>query len=378
MTRWLLVSGDFTPLGGMDRANHALAAHLASRPSTDVHLVTHRAWHDLEACPNVCVHRVARPLGSHLFGAPLLAAAGERQARRLRASGAHVVANGGNADAGDACWIHYVHAAYAPAVAGSAPRRWRTAAAHRYYAARERAAVSRARVILCNSRRTADDVVRGLGADPARVRTVYYGADAGALQYVTPEQRTAARAELQWSGDRFVALFVGALGDRRKGFDRLFEAWSRLTADRAWDVDLVVAGEGGELGAWRDRARQAGMADRVRFLGFRTDVPRLLAASDLLVHPARYEAYGLGVHEAICRGVPAIVSADAGVAERYPPELGDLLLQNVEDVDELCGRLLRWRANVTHTSATVRSFADRLRGRSWTDMADDIVRAVTA
>ena len=39
-----------------------------------------------------------------------------------------------------------------------------------------------------------------------------------------------------------------------------------------------------------------------------------------MVHPARYEAYGLGVHEAICRGLPAIVSAGAGIAELYPAD----------------------------------------------------------
>jgi hypothetical protein len=41
MTRWVLASGDFAPLGGMDRANHALARHLAGA-GREVHLVAHR------------------------------------------------------------------------------------------------------------------------------------------------------------------------------------------------------------------------------------------------------------------------------------------------------------------------------------------------
>src|SRR5262245_54197095 len=40
MTTWLLVSGDFTPLGGMDRANHALAKYIGARHNADIHLVT--------------------------------------------------------------------------------------------------------------------------------------------------------------------------------------------------------------------------------------------------------------------------------------------------------------------------------------------------
>ncbi len=375
MTSWLLVSGDFTPLGGMDRANHALAAYLAGRPDTCVHLVTHRAWPDLEARAAVRVHRVVRPAGSHLAGAPLLAASALRWTQRLRRERPRVVANGGNADLGEVTWVHYVHAAYRPTTADSALRRCRARATHGYFSRLERAALPRARLVICNSRRTARDVVDRLGVMSSRVRTVYYGADAAQLSTVDAEERARARAALGWQERRRTALFVGALGDRRKGFDRLFEAWTRLLADPAWDVDLMAAGEGSELSAWRRRADDH--AGRIRLLGFRTDVPRLLAASDLLVHPARYEAYGLGVHEAICRGIPALVSAGAGVAERYPAELRELLLQDVENVDELCACLRRWRADADGVAARVKPFADRLRERSWDDMAAEIVELLS-
>lgn len=373
MTRWLLISGDFTPLGGMDRANYELAAHLANGSDQDVHLVTHRASPDLAGRRSISVHPVARPLGSHLLGAPLLARAGERWAKRFR--DARTIANGGNADTADVSWIHYVHAAYAPVTAGSPAARARTSLGHRYYLARERRALGRARVVICNSRRTARDIVERVGVEPSRVKTIYYGADGAELAYVSSADRAAARRDLGWSGDRIAALFVGALGDRRKGFDRLFAAWSRLTADRAWDVDLLVAGAGGELARWRARARAGGLDRRVELLGFRADVPKLIAASNFLVHPARYEAYGLGVHEAICRGIPAVVSASAGVAERYPTEFQDLLLRDPENVDELCERVRWCRANLDRLAIDMKGFADRLRARSWNDMASDIVRA---
>ena len=91
---------------------------------------------------------------------------------------------------------------------------------------------------------------------------------------------------------------------------------------RAGTPTWSSSGTGAELPAWRQRAQAAGLGDRMRFLGFRSDVPEILAALDALVHPARYEAYGLSVHEALCRGVPAIVSASAGVAERIPRRCG--------------------------------------------------------
>jgi glycosyltransferase involved in cell wall biosynthesis len=374
MTSWLLVAGDFTPLGGMDRANHALARFLGSQPDTQVHLVTHRAWPDLEARSAVRVHTVPRPGGSHLLGAPLLAASAARWSRRLREERPRAIANGGNANLGDIAWVHYLHAAFTPAVAGSTATRLRSRAAQRYFARQERTALARARVIVCNSQRTAHDVVERLGVPASRVRTVYYGGDAGELSPVSPPERADARRALGWAADRRVALFVGALGDRRKGFDRLLAAWARLLADPAWDVDLVAAGAGRELAAWRRLAEPLGGS--VTLLGFRTDIPRLLAASDLLVHPARYEAYGLGVHEALCRGLPAIVSAHAGVAELFPPTLQDLLLRDVESVHEICERVRRWRADAYGIANRVRPFAEHLRSRSWDDMARELVSVV--
>ena len=113
-----------------------------------------------------------------------------------------------------------------------------------------------------------------------------------------------------------MAVFIGSIGhDRRKGCDVLLEAWRRLCSDPQWDVDLVVAGSGSALGMYREQVSQWKLQDRIRMLGFCDRVRDLLAAADLLVSPVRYEAYGLNVQEAICRGVPAIVSSAAGVAE---------------------------------------------------------------
>jgi glycosyltransferase involved in cell wall biosynthesis len=284
-----------------------------------------------------------------------------------------VIANGGNADAGDVTWVHYVHAGHAPDGSNVRGR-----LAHRYYLARERRALRRARLVVCNSRRTADDVRDCVGVPAERTRVVYYGSDSTTFAPVTADDRRAARAALGWPSDRPVVLFVGALGDRRKGFDRLFEAWRQLCGDASWDADLAVAGHGRELPHWQARARDARLATRVRFLGFRDDVERVIAASDVLVHPARYEAYGLAIHEAICRGLPAIVAASAGIAELYPAGLHDLLIRNVEDSTEIADRLHRWRWDVEAAATRVSAFSDCLRSRTWRDMSIEIERTVNA
>jgi glycosyltransferase involved in cell wall biosynthesis len=367
---WLVVAGDLTPLGGMDRANHALARYLASRD--EVHLVTHRAWPDLAALPNVTVHRVWRPLDRHLLGSFLLSRAGRRVWRRLRISGAHAIVNGGNCPIAGLNWVHYLHAASALSTAGSVARRTKAALTHRRDLTAERAALRVARVVICNSRRTRDDVMQHVGVDPSRLRVIYYGGDPVRFSLVNSEERAAARAALSQPPGRPLVGFVGALGDRRKGFDTVFSAWCELCRCREWDADLVVVGQGAELPAWRRRASEAGIGDRIRFAGFRTDVPEILAALDALVHPARYEAYGLSVREALCRGVPAIVSASAGVAEQYPPELAGLLIADPNDPAELGAKLLSWRRDMEHLRAEVAPLSAALRSHTWDAMAEQI------
>ena len=377
-TTWLLVSGDFTPLGGMDMANYALARHLAARPGTEaVHLVTHRAWPDLAALPAVRVHRVARPGGRHLLGMPLLARAGRAWARRLAPGGARVVVNGGNCAWGDVNWVHYVHAAWRPPAEGSAARRLTAAAARRYFLRTERARVPRAARVVANSARTRADLVAHLGVPAGRIRVAYYGTEAARFGPATAAERAGARAALGLGGDdRPAVAFVGALGDRRKGFDTLFAAWRLLAATPSWAAHLVVVGAGAALAGWRAAAAAAALPRRapIHFLGFRADVPAVLAACDLLVGPARYEPYGLNAHEALCRGLPALVAAGSGVAERYPAGLRDrLLLPDPDDAPALARRLLAWRADPASWRAAVAAPAEALRARTWDHCAAEIV-----
>lgn len=375
MTPWLLVAGDLTPLGGMDAANHALARYLGARGS-EVHVVTHRAWPDLTDLPTMTEHRVWRPFNRHMLGRPLLSRAGHRVWRRLRPRGVRVVVNGGNCRLAGANWVHYLHAAYAARVAGPLTRRAKDALVHRCDVDAERAALREARVVICNSRRTRQDVVDRIGIAEERVQVVYYGSDPVRFGPVSDAQRAAARRTLGCPADRPLVGFVGALGDRRKAFDTVFESWTTLCRRRDWDATLIVVGAGAELPVWQQRTRESGLADRIHFLGFRADVPDVLAALDALVHPARYEAYGLSVHEALCRGVPALVSASAGVAEQYPATLAELLIGDPDDARELADRLTAWRRDIERFRSTVAPVSSALRQRTWDAMAQQIVDCV--
>jgi glycosyltransferase involved in cell wall biosynthesis len=232
-------------------------------------------------------------------------------------------------------------------------------------------------LVICNSRVTAADVQRHYGVPAARTPVIYYGADAAAFGPASERERQAARGALGVAADRPVAIFIGALGDRRKGFDLLFDAWETLSARGGWDAELIVAGAGVEQDVWAARARAAGLTG-IRVLGFRTDIASLLGAADVLVHPARYEAYGLGVHEAICRGVPAIVSGTSGVAERFPAALAPLLLPAGARAADVAAALVRWKEDAAGWRARIADLSAAFRARTWHHMAADIAAAVDA
>jgi len=365
----VLVSCDFVPTGGMDMPNLALAEHLAES-GVSVELVGYRVAEPLPSHPNVRWHKVPKPLNSYFLGSPLLDLVGRRVAKKALARGERVLVNGGNCQIGDVNWVHYVHAAYRRTSA-TFLRRAKGELTHRIDVAQEASALRAAKLIIANSERTRRDLTEHLRLDDARIRTVYYGIDP--VRFAPPDEtrRKQLREKFRWP-DRPQVAFVGALGDRRKGFDTLFSAWSNLCKDSTWDCDLVVAGQGAELPAWQERTRAVGIADRIRFLGFRADMPDVLAACDALIAPTRYEAYGLGVHEALCIGLPALVSADAGVAERYPSELQALLLPDPSNVAGIESSLRNWRRNHERFAADTRTLSISLRKRSWQTMAQDI------
>jgi glycosyltransferase involved in cell wall biosynthesis len=109
----------------------------------------------------------------------------------------------------------------------------------------------------------------------------------------------------------------------QKGLETLIEAAGRWR-DRVPVPLVAIAGTGPLAGALAGRARAAG-AD-VTFLGWRDDVPALLAAADVFVLPSRWEGQPLILQEALRAGRP-IVATDVGGVRDLTGSDGALLVQ---------------------------------------------------
>ena len=84
---------------------------------------------------------------------------------------------------------------------------------------------------------------------------------------------------------------------------------------RGWSIAGIAPSSKARPQAAAHGRQAAACADRVRLLGVREDIPELMAAADLLVHPARTETTGTVILEAIVNGLPVIASAVCGYAE---------------------------------------------------------------
>lgn len=142
------------------------------------------------------------------------------------------------------------------------------------------------------------------------------------------------RASLDTPEDAPLALALGRLHPN-KGFDVLLAALAQVEGLYLW-----LAGEGELEAALKRQAASLGIADRVRFLGWREDVASLLGAADMLVCSSRIEPLGNTIIEAWAARVPVVAAASSGPAELIAAgESG--LLAPIEDADALAAAMRR-------------------------------------
>ncbi len=109
-----------------------------------------------------------------------------------------------------------------------------------------------------------------------------------------------------------------------KGHRVLVEALSLL--EPALDFQCMLIGDGPERPAVESYIQSAGLSNRVKILGRRTDIPALIRGSDLFVLPSLWEPFGISVLEAMSLGIPVVACAAGGIPEILTNEENGLLV----------------------------------------------------
>lgn len=174
-----------------------------------------------------------------------------------------------------------------------------------YAAAREVVAVSRENLDLLRSH---------FGLAFHRGRVILNGRPEAFFAPRNPADRQSVRVDLGVPADHLLVLTIGRY-EGVKGYDLLLEAMPYLRRCPQWGrLAFFWVGSGTMEDAYRRVARLLG-GGRVRLLGERSNIPALLDAADLMVHPARFEGMPLVLLEAMAKGLPIVATAVSGIPE---------------------------------------------------------------
>ncbi len=153
------------------------------------------------------------------------------------------------------------------------------------------------------------EMIAGEGFPRAKTVVIPLGIDAAYILDQAQSNAADVRLELGLPDDTSLLIAPARL-EREKDHQTLL-ACLPLVLARYPQTYLLLAGTGALESALREQGRQLGVAAHVRFLGQRSDVPRLLAQSTLCVLPSYEEPFGLVLLEAMAVCKP-IVACDAG------------------------------------------------------------------
>jgi glycosyltransferase involved in cell wall biosynthesis len=138
-----------------------------------------------------------------------------------------------------------------------------------------------------------------------------------------PESRARIRMALGVPDDRVVVVAVSRLV-RHKGYPELAAAMHDVPDAELWVVgDRLESDRGDDMVAL---LRAAGLGDRLRLLGYRTDVAAILAAADIFALPSHFEGLPMSVIEAMLTGLPVVATDIRGPREQVVPEVTGLIV----------------------------------------------------
>jgi glycosyltransferase involved in cell wall biosynthesis len=167
------------------------------------------------------------------------------------------------------------------------------------------------------------------------IHVIPSGIDFSPFQEVT--SRDFLRREFSFAPDDYLVGIVAALEDH-KGHTYLIQA-SKFLKERAPKIKVVVVGTGSLRLELDKQVRELGVEDIIFFLGFREDVPRILASLDLFVLSSHLEGMGSSLLDAMASRLPVVATQAGGIPEVVTHKVTGLLVPP-RDPEALAGAIL--------------------------------------
>ena len=176
--------------------------------------------------------------------------------------------------------------------------------------------------IIADGAGAADFAVKRQGIDARKVRVIYDGVDTDELRPTRPV--AATRRELGLAPESVVVSVIARLDVRKKGQD-VFLAAARRVAERVPEAQFLLVGGGPDQGQLEIMAADLPPGARPVFAGSRTDLADVLAATDILVIPSRWESVPKVLLEAMWLKRPVVATAVGDIEEVFDERGGRLV-----------------------------------------------------
>ena len=191
--------------------------------------------------------------------------------------------------------------------------------------------------------------------------------------------RSEIRQTLGIPANQRILLYVGRLA-KEKNMSTLFEM-AAISLRKDPDQRLWLVGDGPYRAECVRMARDLGIGDRVKFVGFvpRTEVDKYYAAADLFVFPSITETQGLVVQEAMNYGLPAVAILGGGASEGIEDGVNGFTVKNDAGTfaDEVL-RVIRDPELLDHLSQGALKSARPVEGDAMCDRVVAVYREVIA
>jgi glycosyltransferase involved in cell wall biosynthesis len=211
------------------------------------------------------------------------------------------------------------------------------------------------------------------GLRASKTRVIHNGIELDRFRRPKADVRQRLESEFSIPPGAPIAVTVSVLRPK-KGIEVLVDAVREVE-----DAIFLIIGDGPEKESWMELAHQKGVADRIRWAGYRTDVDALLAGADLFVHPSLDDAFPTVLLEAMAAGLPVVASRVGGIPEIVTDEENGLLVPpgNAKVLAIAIARLLRNETERNRMQQGAVRAADQFSARAWIDRLMSLYREVS-
>lgn len=180
------------------------------------------------------------------------------------------------------------------------------------YAFLERITAPLAKCIICLTTREIDQYLQAHIGHREQYTVIYNGINIDTFSTMT-QTRQAVRNDLKLTQEAVICITVGRLVPVKGQMD-LINAFPKVIEQHP-NAHLLIVGEGELREELLQQVTHLKLTSNIHFLGWRTDIPNLLGASDIFVLPSLNEGLGLVLLEAMAQHLPTIATHVGGVPE---------------------------------------------------------------